>query len=164
LLYVPGDRRDRLDGATDRGADALIVDLEDAVPVARKELARETVALWLGEERHGATQLWVRINAASADADIPACVTAGVTGLVLPKAEVRLLEEVDEQLAAREAVLDVPRGRFAVLQQRPASRLRLRVARTEGRAAARHRGADGRRPDRCLLPESVGSPLESSPG
>lgn len=115
FLYVPGDRRDRIDGAASRGADALILDLEDAVPVARKEVARQTVARWLGEEGPGPPELWVRINAGSAGADISACVTGRVTGLVAPKAEVRLLAEVDELLAAQEAMLGVPRGRFAVL-------------------------------------------------
>ena len=115
FLYVPGDRPDRIDGATDRGADALILDLEDAVPVARKELARETVARWLGEQRPGAAELWVRINPGSAAADIAACATVGVTGLVAPKAEAGLLAEVDELLAAREAMLGLPRRQFAVL-------------------------------------------------
>ena len=115
FLYVPGDRPDRIDGATGRGADALILDLEDAVPVARKELARETVARWLGEQRSGTAELWVRINPGSAAADIAACVTAGVTGLVAPKAEAGLLAEVDELLAAREAMLGLPRRQFAVL-------------------------------------------------
>ncbi len=112
---MPGDRPDRLDGATGRGADALILDLEDAVPVARKELARQTVARWLGEQRSGTAELWVRINPGSAAADVAACVTARVTGLVAPKAEAGLLAEVDELLAAREAVLDLPRRQFAVL-------------------------------------------------
>ena len=115
FLYVPGDRPDRIDGATGRGADALILDLEDAVPVARKELARETVARWLGEQRPGTAELWVRINPGSAAADIAACATAGVTGLVAPKAEAGLLAEVDELLAAREAMLGLPRRQFAVL-------------------------------------------------
>ena len=112
---MPGDRPDRIDGATGRGADALILDLEDAVPVARKELARETVARWLGEQRSGTAELWVRINPGSADADIAACATARVTGLVAPKAEEGLLAEVDELLAAREAMLGLPRRQFAVL-------------------------------------------------
>ena len=115
FLYVPGDRPDRIDGATGRGADALILDLEDAVPVARKELARQTVARWLGEQRPGTAELWVRINPGSAAADIAVCATAGVTGLVAPKAEAGLLAEVDELLAAREAMLGLPRRQFAVL-------------------------------------------------
>ncbi|MFJ6952494.1 aldolase/citrate lyase family protein, partial [Micromonospora aurantiaca (nom. illeg.)] len=46
-LYVPGDRADLLDKAAGRGADALVLDLEDAVTPARKAQARETVAGYL---------------------------------------------------------------------------------------------------------------------
>jgi citrate lyase subunit beta/citryl-CoA lyase len=43
LLYVPGDRPDRVAKAIASDADTVIVDLEDAVPVAAKPRARETV-------------------------------------------------------------------------------------------------------------------------
>nr|BFE78219.1 hypothetical protein GCM10020093_008200 [Planobispora longispora] len=46
-LYVPGDSPEKLAGALGRGADALIVDLEDAVPPAGKDRARAAVAEWL---------------------------------------------------------------------------------------------------------------------
>lgn len=46
-LYVPGNRPQMLTSALSRGADALIVDLEDAVPPAEKPAAREAVARWL---------------------------------------------------------------------------------------------------------------------
>ncbi len=46
-LYVPGDAADKLARALDRGADELIVDLEDAVPAAGKDAARAAVAAWL---------------------------------------------------------------------------------------------------------------------
>ncbi|MFI5429813.1 aldolase/citrate lyase family protein [Aeromicrobium sp. UC242_57] len=42
-LYVPGDVPDKLRSAIDRGADELIVDLEDAVLPERKDLARDIV-------------------------------------------------------------------------------------------------------------------------
>jgi citrate lyase subunit beta / citryl-CoA lyase len=46
-LYVPGDRPDRFDKAAASGADAVILDLEDAVAPARRAEAREQVAKWL---------------------------------------------------------------------------------------------------------------------
>ena len=43
-LFVPGNRLDRFAKAWQSGADAVILDLEDAVPVAQKDQAREAVA------------------------------------------------------------------------------------------------------------------------
>lgn len=62
LLYVPGDDADKLAKALDRGADALIVDLEDAVAPSRKESARERVLAWLAELHDPPAPIWVRIN------------------------------------------------------------------------------------------------------
>lgn len=49
LLFVPGDRRDRMEKALTSGADALILDLEDAVAPARKDEARAAVAAFLNQ-------------------------------------------------------------------------------------------------------------------
>ena len=64
-LYVPGDRPEKLAGALGRGADALIVDLEDAVAPDAKDLARRTVSGWLAgqpEPVPAEPEIWVRIN------------------------------------------------------------------------------------------------------
>ena len=47
LLFVPGDRPDRMAKAAASGADALILDLEDAVTLERKAEARAAVAAFL---------------------------------------------------------------------------------------------------------------------
>ena len=44
-LYVPGDQASRLERAADRGADALIVDLEDSVAPDAKATYREIIEL-----------------------------------------------------------------------------------------------------------------------
>jgi citrate lyase subunit beta/citryl-CoA lyase len=88
LLFVPGDRPDRMEKALRCGADALILDLEDAVTPAAKPAARESVAAFV--TAHSDAQLWVRINpldGAEADRDLEAVVAAGPQGFVLPKAE-----------------------------------------------------------------------------
>lgn len=46
-MFVPGDKADALAKADRRGADALIVDLEDAVAPSNKARAREVTARWL---------------------------------------------------------------------------------------------------------------------
>ena len=86
-LFVPGDRPERFDKAWDSSADAVILDLEDAVLPERKDLAREAIARWLRPER----PVWLRCNAVdstwfSADADLAS--HPGVAGFIVPKAEV----------------------------------------------------------------------------
>lgn len=97
-LYVPGDRPDRLAGALGKGADALIADLEDAVPPTRKDEAREHVRAWLDNAQDNGPQRWVRINADSVEQDLDAIVTAALTGVVVPKSEPHLLAAVDTLL------------------------------------------------------------------
>ena len=86
LLFVPGSRPERFDKALAAGADAVIVDLEDAVAPADKLSAREAVRAWL----RPAHAVIVRINAADtpwfAD-DITLCALPGVAAVMLPKAE-----------------------------------------------------------------------------
>lgn len=113
-LYVPGNRADFLKTATTRGADALIVDLEDSVPPADKQAARETIAAWLPERPLPATELWLRLNPGSADADLRV-ITAGIAGVVVPKATPELLRQVGEMLESRERLLGLPAGTFAVV-------------------------------------------------
>jgi citrate lyase subunit beta/citryl-CoA lyase len=101
-LYVPGNAPAKLDRALERGADALIVDLEDAVPVAGKDAARAAVLDWLGRTDPGATRVWVRVNSGSGRAaDLAALAGAPhLTGLVLAK-----LDEAGE-VAELAATLD----------------------------------------------------------
>ena len=85
-LFVPGNRPERFDKAYAAGADAVIVDLEDAVPFADKAAAREAVAAWLSAQK----PVLVRINGADTDwfgDDLALCRMPGVAGVVLPKAE-----------------------------------------------------------------------------
>jgi citrate lyase subunit beta/citryl-CoA lyase len=89
-LYVPGNAGDKLAKALTRGADALILDLEDAVPLAEKDRARDAVLGWLGwQPADGDVELWVRVNSgALREADVAALAGCeALTGLVLAKAE-----------------------------------------------------------------------------
>ncbi|MDQ1577568.1 MAG: citrate lyase subunit beta / citryl-CoA lyase, partial [Microbacteriaceae bacterium] len=47
LLFVPADRPERFDKAVGSGADAVIIDLEDAVAPADRPAARANVVAWL---------------------------------------------------------------------------------------------------------------------
>lgn len=88
-LYVPGDDAERLAKASGRGADALIVDLEDGVAPARKEQARAVTSEFLATRTSGGPAIWVRVNSDSAlrAADLDALAGAGLDGIVIPKAE-----------------------------------------------------------------------------
>ena len=79
-LFVPGNRPDRFAKAYASGADAVIIDLEDAVPPAEREAARAHVANWLSPEH----PVLIRITGAN---DFALCERPGVAGIVLPKAE-----------------------------------------------------------------------------
>jgi citrate lyase subunit beta/citryl-CoA lyase len=85
-LFVPGNRPERFDKACAAGADAVIVDLEDAVPGAEKAAARSALAAWLSPSR----PVLIRINSADTEwfrDDLALCGLPGVAGIVLPKAE-----------------------------------------------------------------------------
>ena len=85
-LFVPGNRPERFDKALASGADAVIVDLEDAVPPDQKDAARALVGAWLSAAR----PVVVRINAADTpwfSADVARCRQAGVAAVMLAKSE-----------------------------------------------------------------------------
>ncbi len=90
-LFVPGDRRERFDKAIASGADAVILDLEDAVSPQRKAAARAACVVWLSaqvDERRA--RVLVRINDAPStwfDDDLAMVRSSGVPGVMLPKAE-----------------------------------------------------------------------------
>ncbi|PWG01537.1 HpcH/HpaI aldolase/citrate lyase family protein [Sphingosinicella humi] len=87
LLFVPGDRPDRMEKALGAGADALILDLEDAVAPERKAEARDAVLAFLARDR--TVPLFVRINPLDtelANEDL-IVVRERPEGIVLPKCE-----------------------------------------------------------------------------
>jgi citrate lyase subunit beta/citryl-CoA lyase len=83
-LFVPADRPERVAKALASGADAVIVDLEDAVAADGKDAAREAAAGSL----HAGNAVVVRVNAADTpwfDADVQLCRMQAVAAVVLPK-------------------------------------------------------------------------------
>ncbi|KAA0113267.1 CoA ester lyase [Methylobacterium sp. P1-11] len=89
LLFVPGDRPDRMEKALGSGADALILDLEDSVTDTEKGTAREAVAAFLARMPRP-MPLYCRINPLAgefANSDLAAISPKCPDGIVLPKAE-----------------------------------------------------------------------------
>lgn len=89
LLFIPADSERKLQKGDDTAADALILDLEDAVAAANKSSARKLARDYLAE--HPGTrrsQLWVRINAittAECRADLESVMAGRPDGIVQPK-------------------------------------------------------------------------------
>jgi citrate lyase subunit beta / citryl-CoA lyase len=102
-LFVPGTRPERFGKALASGADAVVLDLEDAVAAEDKVSARQTIANWLASAAPAdRARIVVRINDAGSawfQDDLRALRDAGATGVMLPKAESA------RQIAATKAVL-----------------------------------------------------------
>jgi len=118
MLFVPGDRPERFSKAVASGADAVILDLEDAVAPAQRPTAREAISVFLAE-RSRPLPLWVRINpvqSAEALADLTAVVAARPDGIVLPKARSGAdVLQLDHWLQALEATHGLPEGGIRVI-------------------------------------------------
>lgn len=126
LLYVPANNPRFIDKAHTRGADVIILDLEDSVPAAERDGARAMLAKSADKVSQEGADVLVRINRPDADAekDLFAAVIPGVTALMLPKvndgSHVRAL-------ADRVAALEKQRGmetgvmKFVVMVESPAA-------------------------------------------
>src|SRR5262249_26833615 len=91
LLFIPADDEKKLGKGAASGADALILDLEDAVSAARKPAARDIVARYIAltKTQVRRPQLFVRINALDGsdwEKDLEGMAGSGPDGIVLPKA------------------------------------------------------------------------------
>lgn len=89
VLFVPGSRPERFSKALAAGADAVIIDLEDAVEQEQKPQAREHIRAFA--ESNPDLRFMVRVNDATTpwfDDDLALCASLpGVFAVVLPKAE-----------------------------------------------------------------------------
>lgn len=90
ILFVPGNRPDWIDKAPRYGPDALIIDLEDAVPVDEKLATRPVVRAGIERSRERGMPIVVRVNGLATGLtaeDVEAVVTAGVVAIAVPKLE-----------------------------------------------------------------------------
>ncbi len=97
-LYAPGNRPDLLAKVLRQGADAVIIDLEDAVPSGEKQAARRIVASFLSElTADAAASIFVRLNGGELGLEDASALPLGrLAGLRVPKAEnPRLVARLD---------------------------------------------------------------------
>jgi citrate lyase subunit beta/citryl-CoA lyase len=85
-LYVPANDANRLSKSLSRGADALIVDLEDGVAPAEKDIARENLTSFLNS-LDSSSEIWVRVNPeeGALELDLEAAVHRNCLGITLAK-------------------------------------------------------------------------------
>jgi citrate lyase subunit beta/citryl-CoA lyase len=112
-LFVPGNRPDRYAKAIAAGADAVIVDFEDAVPPHDKSSARASLIAWLSPEY----PVYIRVNGAESQwfrEDLAVCNKPGVAGVLLPKAErvedIRILADHSGTATPILALIETARG------------------------------------------------------
>jgi citrate lyase subunit beta/citryl-CoA lyase len=117
LLFVPADSEKKLAKAKSSPADALILDLEDAVAAENRPRARAMVREFLSEKHPQA--IWVRVNPLGTrdhHADLEAIVPAAPVGLVIPKPDgPRTLRMIDKNIALLERASGQKRNAIALL-------------------------------------------------
>jgi citrate lyase subunit beta / citryl-CoA lyase len=121
-LFAPGNQPKLLDRVFRSGADAVVLDLEDAVPASEKTGARRLVAATLMSQRLSTAdegsgvgpRVFVRMNSTGTDywrADIDAVIGPGISGIRVPKAEsLEAMCRVHDAVSAREHSLGLPKG------------------------------------------------------
>lgn len=115
-LFAPGNNAKLLDKVFGAGADAVVLDLEDAVPPGQKERAREMVAQTVGgrDASVDVPATWVRINHPGSEwwrEDVQAVVARGLTGIRIPKVNtVNEVELVADALDGAEIDRGLERG------------------------------------------------------
>jgi citrate lyase subunit beta/citryl-CoA lyase len=119
LLYVPGNMPSMLQNIPVFASDAVIIDLEDAVPHGEKDAARRLVRRFLDGYRERNKEILVRINpldSAWAHDDLREVLPALPDGVRLPKADTpEAVERLDTLLTEFEEELGVEIGRFRIL-------------------------------------------------
>ncbi|MGH7094007.1 MAG: HpcH/HpaI aldolase/citrate lyase family protein, partial [Stellaceae bacterium] len=112
FLFAPGNHPRRVEKALTLDADAVILDLEDAVATAEKPTARGAIVAAYGQPRTGL--LYVRVNAADTEfcyGDLAAIVRAGLDGVILPKVEsAAALQTIDWLVGNLERAHALPAG------------------------------------------------------
>jgi len=119
LLYVPGNMPSMLQNVPLFTCDAVILDLEDAVPLNEKDAARILVRRFLESYTNRNKEILVRINPLEskwAYDDLKTVLPALPDGIRLPKADTpEIVEHLDTMLTEFEEELELEIGRFRIL-------------------------------------------------
>jgi citrate lyase subunit beta/citryl-CoA lyase len=160
LLFVPVTAKRFVDGAARRGADAIILDLEDSVAASEKERARTLVPEAADIVSRGGADVVVRINRPLrlAVRDIEAAIGPQVLALALPKVDgpehVRLLAEIVDEVEAGRGMAPGITRLIAMVETAAAFFRIAEIARAHPRLCALNLGAEDFATSAGILPEA----------
>jgi citrate lyase subunit beta/citryl-CoA lyase len=162
LLFVPVTQRRFVDGAARRGADGIILDLEDSVAVSEKERARTLVSEAAEIVSRGGADVIVRINRPlrMTVRDLEAVIGPGVDAIALPKAEspehVQLVAEIMDEIEA-ERGLTIGTTKILGMVETASAFFRIaEIAKAHPRLIALTLGAEDFALSAGMLPEAEG--------
>ncbi len=150
LLYIPGNKEDWIIKSPKYSSDALILDLEDSVPIDEKPVAREIISRLIGELSAQGETIFVRVNSISSrmtELDLSKIVQEGLYAISLPMVEgPKDIEILDKLLSIEEENKGLPVGSILIdpgLETAYALLSAYDVAKVSRRVA--HMGAGGGR-------------------
>ena len=160
MLFVPVTQRRFVEGAARRGADAIILDLEDSVAASEKERARTLVPEAAGIVSTGGADVVVRLNRPlrMTVRDLEAVIGPGVHTVALPKAEsaqhVQLVAEIIDELEVERGIALGTTKILAMVETASAFFRIAEIARAHKRLVALNLGAEDFATSAGMLPEA----------
>ena len=116
-LIMPANSAKFVEKAWQRNADAIVLDLEDSVPITEKAATRQWIKEQVALAGKGGSDVLVRVNNDSRwlRDDVEAAVWPEVVGIVLPKVESGVeLRQVEQQIARLESERGIPTGQIKI--------------------------------------------------
>lgn len=162
LLFVPVTQRRFVDGAAKRGADAIILDLEDSIAASEKERARMLVPEAAEIVSRGGADVVVRLNRPMRMTvrDLEAIIGPGVNAVALPKAEsaqhVELVAEIMDELEAERGIPPGTTKMLAMVETASAFFRIAEIAKASSRLVGLNLGAEDFALSAGMLPEAEG--------
>jgi citrate lyase subunit beta/citryl-CoA lyase len=162
MLFVPVTQRRFVEGAARRGADAIILDLEDSVAASEKERARTLVPEASEIVSRGGADVVVRLNRPlrMTVRDLEAAIGPGVQAVALPKAEsadhVRLVAEIIDEVEAERGMPIGTTKMLAMVETASAFFRIAEIARAHPRLVGLNLGTEDFALSAGMLPEAEG--------
>ena len=112
-LFIPVNREKFIAKAWTRGADCIILDLEDSIPPAEKSAARKMVKDAIPIVSRGGAEVQVRINREFEEEDLEAILFPSLTSVMIPKCEsAEEILRLDRMVAELEKERGIPEGKI----------------------------------------------------